>query len=34
MCEANAFVFRNGEEKLLLESVDLVEPEGKGKYDW
>jgi len=27
MCEANAFIFRNGEEKLLLESVDLVEPE-------
>jgi predicted RNA-binding protein len=31
MCEANAFIFRNGEEKLLLESVDLVEPEEKGQ---
>ena len=31
MCEANAFVFRNGEEKLLLESVDLVEPEEEGQ---
>jgi predicted RNA-binding protein len=31
MCEANAFVFRNGEEKLLLESVDLVEPEEEGR---
>jgi predicted RNA-binding protein len=31
MCEANAFVFRNGEEELLLESVDLVEPEEEGR---
>ena len=31
MCEANAFIFRNGEEKLLLESVDLVEPEEEGQ---
>jgi predicted RNA-binding protein len=27
MCEANAFILRNGEEKLLLEGVDLVKPE-------
>jgi predicted RNA-binding protein len=31
MCEANAFIFRNGEEKLLLENVDLVEPEEEGQ---
>jgi predicted RNA-binding protein len=31
MCEANAFMIRNGEEKLLLESVDLVEPEAEGQ---
>jgi predicted RNA-binding protein len=31
MCEANAFIFRNGEETLLLESVDLVEPEEEGQ---
>jgi len=31
MCEANAFIFRNGEEKLLLEGVDLVEPEEEGQ---
>jgi predicted RNA-binding protein len=31
MCEANAFFFRNGEEELLLESVDLVEPEEEGQ---
>ena len=28
MCEANAYWIREGEEKLLPESVDLVEPEG------
>jgi predicted RNA-binding protein len=31
MCEANAFFFRNGEEELLLEGVDLVEPEEEGQ---
>jgi len=30
MCEANAFLIRDGEEKLLLESVDLVKPEEDG----
>jgi len=28
MCEANAYIFKEGEEKLLMESVDIVEPEG------
>ena len=27
MCEANAYVIKDGEEQLLLESVDLVESE-------
>jgi predicted RNA-binding protein len=27
VCEANAYVIKGGEEQLLLESVDLVEPE-------
>ena len=31
MCEANAFFFRNGEEELLIEGVDLVEPEEEGQ---
>jgi predicted RNA-binding protein len=31
MCEASAFIIRNGEEELLLESVDLVEPEAEGQ---
>jgi predicted RNA-binding protein len=32
MCEANAFFIRNGEEELLLEAVDLVEPEENGQF--
>jgi len=28
MCEAHAFVLKDGEEKKFLESVDLVELEG------
>ena len=26
MCEANAYLVREGDEELILESVDLVEP--------
>jgi predicted RNA-binding protein len=32
MCEANAFFFKNGDEELILESVDLVEPEEQDKF--
>ena len=32
MCEANAFFFRNGEEELVLESVDEVLPEGNNRF--
>jgi predicted RNA-binding protein len=28
MCEANAYIYENGEEKLYLESVDILKPEG------
>jgi predicted RNA-binding protein len=28
MCEAAAYIIRNGQEELLLEDVDLIEPEG------
>ncbi|MHB8172204.1 MAG: CooT family nickel-binding protein [Thermincolia bacterium] len=28
MCEANAYVKNNGDEELLLESVDKITPEG------
>jgi len=27
MCEANAYLERDGKEELILESVDIVEPE-------
>jgi predicted RNA-binding protein len=30
MCEANAYLIENGEEKLLMEAVDTVEPEKDG----
>ena len=32
MCEANAFLLREGEEELLLEGVDILEPEADGQY--
>lgn len=28
MCEAAAYIIRNGQEELFLEDVDLIEPEG------
>lgn len=27
MCEANAFIFKDGKEEMFLESVDVIEPE-------
>lgn len=27
MCEANAYLVKEGQEQLLMESVDVVEPE-------
>ena len=27
MCEANAYVYRNGKEELYLENVDIMKPE-------
>jgi predicted RNA-binding protein len=32
MCEANAYYQKNGEEELIMESVDLVEPEEEGQF--
>jgi predicted RNA-binding protein len=32
MCEANAYVIRDGEEELYLESVDILMPEGENIY--
>lgn len=30
MCEANAYIIDGGQEKLIMESVDKVEPEDDG----
>jgi len=30
MCEANAYIYKDGKEELYLESVDVMRPE-KGK---
>ncbi|MCK9376620.1 MAG: CooT family nickel-binding protein [Syntrophobacterales bacterium] len=28
MCEAAAYILKNGEEELLLSDIDIIEPEG------
>ena len=28
MCESNAYLIKNGEEQLVMESVDFVQPQG------
>jgi predicted RNA-binding protein len=30
MCEATAYVMKNGQDELLLADVDIIEPEGDG----
>ena len=32
MCEANAYIDKNGTEEMFLESVDVVEPAEDGGY--
>ena len=32
MCEANAYLIKNGEEKLIMENVDTLRPENNGIY--
>jgi predicted RNA-binding protein len=32
MCEANAYLIKENEETLIMESVDLVEPEGENSW--
>lgn len=32
MCEANAYFVNGGEEKLIMESVDILRPEANGVY--
>ena len=28
MCEASAYILKNGQEELLLSEVDMIEPDG------
>ncbi len=30
MCEATAYILRNGQEEIFLPDVDIIEPEGDG----
>ena len=32
MCEANAYILRDNKEELILESVDLVEPQDDSNF--
>lgn len=32
MCESNAYLLKNGKEELLMESVDIIEPEEDGGF--
>jgi predicted RNA-binding protein len=32
MCEANAYILKDGEEQMLLEDVDVLRPEGESIY--
>lgn len=32
MCEANAYIYRDGKEDLYLENVDIMRPEGGKIY--
>jgi predicted RNA-binding protein len=32
MCEANAYLIENGGEQLIMESVDIAEPQSDGTW--
>ena len=32
MCEANAYLIQGGKEELVMESVDIVEPQGEDSW--
>ena len=32
MCEANAYVSHNGKDELILESVNVIEPQADGGF--
>ncbi|MHC1743451.1 MAG: CooT family nickel-binding protein [Syntrophobacteraceae bacterium] len=32
MCEANAYLVKDGKEELIMEAVDILRPESEGVY--
>ena len=32
MCEANAYLIKNGSEEVIMENVDILRPEDDGTY--
>ena len=32
MCEANAYFVQDGQEDLIMEAVDVIEPEGEDQW--
>jgi predicted RNA-binding protein len=32
MCEASAFLIKEGQEQLFMEAVDIVDPEGENSW--
>ena len=32
MCEANAFIMEDGKERLIMEAVDTIDPEGDNAW--
>ena len=32
MCESNAYLILNGQELMIMESVDIIEPIGKNEW--
>ena len=32
MCEASAYLLKDGVEQLIMESVDIVDPEGENSW--
>lgn len=32
MCEANAFMIENDEQRLIMESVDTIDPDGENTW--
>ncbi len=32
MCEANAYLLKDGKEELIMEAVDILEPDGEDTW--